>query len=139
MRGKKELILSPSDGRFAGKRIGHLINHDPFLKDGGILPIAIFVATAWGPHFGGINSFNQALVKAVAESGRTRVICVVGMGNDDEVHAALTHGIELVVCALEPAEIVAAVRRLIGPLGIAMRSQLPCRELRVGAKGGCRQ
>ena len=105
MRDRGGLLLLPTDGGSADKTSREA------------MPFVIFVATAWGPRFGGINSFNYSVAQAVAESGRARVVCVVSIGDEQDIQAASTHNIELLVRGFEPVdELIAALRRRLGHL-----------------------
>lgn len=57
----------------------------------------IALATAWGPRWGGINSFNADLVRGLATfwSQRGRIMCCVPFAEDDEIEAARASGIHL--------------------------------------------
>jgi predicted ATPase/glycosyltransferase involved in cell wall biosynthesis len=56
-----------------------------------------FVASAWGPRFGGINAFNADLCRAVATARPdVNVYCVTGGARDSEINQALTAGVQLV-------------------------------------------
>ncbi|HEX5277606.1 MAG TPA: tetratricopeptide repeat protein [Fluviicoccus sp.] len=50
----------------------------------------IAFATRWGPHFGGINSFNKDLLEAFAAafSQHIRTVCIVLFANSDEIQDA---------------------------------------------------
>lgn len=59
-------------------------------------------ATRWGPQFGGINSFNQDLLKAVAAafSQHIQTVCVVLHGDDEEIKEAENSQISLISLGL---------------------------------------
>ena len=67
-------------------------------KGGGVHKLVAF-STRWGAAFGGINSFNTDLLKALAlgYDGRLKVCCVVPVASDQEREAARAAGIELKV------------------------------------------
>lgn len=59
-------------------------------------------ATRWGPQFGGINSFNQDLLKAVAAafSPHIQTVCVVLYGDDKEIQEAESSQVSLISLGL---------------------------------------
>lgn len=63
----------------------------------------IAFATRWGPQFGGINSFNQDLLKAFAAafSEHIQTVCVVLHGDDEEIQEAQNSQIRLVPLGLK--------------------------------------
>lgn len=63
-------------------------------------------STRWGAAFGGINSFNADLLKAVAlgYDSRIKVWCVVPLASSEEREAARAVGVELIVAGCADAE-----------------------------------
>lgn len=64
----------------------------------------VFLATAWGARYGGINSFNEDLCSALAKllDERYHVVCVVLDATQDEIRSAKEKGIDLI--KLDPSE-----------------------------------
>ena len=64
----------------------------------------VLLATAWGPQFGGINSFNYDLARSLAVllAGRVRITCVVPAAQPDEVEEAARSIVELLPLAVGP-------------------------------------
>lgn len=58
----------------------------------------IFVATAWGARYGGINSFNEDLCSALAKllDERYHIVCVVLDATQDEIRSAKEKGVDLI-------------------------------------------
>jgi hypothetical protein len=48
------------------------------------MPTIVFLATAWGPRAGGINTFNMEIAQALAKvvGSQWRVVCVVPKGEE---------------------------------------------------------
>lgn len=64
----------------------------------------VVLATAWGPRFGGINSFNFDLCLALSRVlRRHRVVCVVPSASEAEVIAAMSSGVTLITLGAGPA------------------------------------
>ena len=64
-----------------------------------MLDIIVFIATAWGARYGGINSFNEDLCTSIAKLTRNkyRIYCVVLSANQDEVLSAKQKGVDLII------------------------------------------
>lgn len=58
----------------------------------------IFLATAWGARYGGINSFNEDLCSSLAKllEGKYRVVCVVLDATPNEIRSAKEKGVDLI-------------------------------------------
>lgn len=87
--------------------------------------ILVAFATAWGPKFGGINSFNTDLLSAVASTfeNDVKTVCVVPYASKVEVDAAKCEGVLLVSLNLPsnkafPPELETALLRALESAGV---------------------
>jgi glycosyltransferase involved in cell wall biosynthesis len=63
-------------------------------KEGATLEV-VFLATAWGPTYGGINAFNTDFARALSQILSGRVACVVLSASDADIRSASAAGVTL--------------------------------------------